>query len=392
VDRASRGPRDPYGGERRIEGMRRLLPLLLLALIPVPSAALADGCPPSTCGTTSSARPGSNLLFVRPSGQQGPLHAFDLRTGARRFTLPNGVLSADGRTFVSSAPAKATRTTIARFDARTGKLQRGSSVRGRWNVAGVSADGSQDVLARYSRHVTAFRAGGSRYRLRGNYEVEALSPDGRRLFVVHWRRRGYDLQQLDLASRALRPTRLDEPDEKMSGTAVNAIATRDGRWLLTLYAKPDGTAFVHALDLRSGIAHCVDLPLKGDYGSVWSTALALSPDEQQLYLASPLLGRVTTVDMRALDVASVSRFKPVDAMKFTFGIGPSAAISPNGRMLAFVTARRLWLVDTAFGVVRGPKVLRENVLGVGFSSNGRQVVAVTAHGRIAFDAATGERL
>ena len=267
--------------------MKRLLPLLLLAVIPAPSAALADGCPPSTCGTTSSAVPGSRTLFVRPSGQLGPLHAFDLATGARRFMLPSGVLSADGRTFVASARAKPKRTTVARFDARTGKLERASSVRGRWGVVGVSADGSRYVLARHSRRTTELVAAGSRYLLRGNYEVEALSPDGSRLFLVHWLNRGYELQQLDLATRRLSPTRLDEPDEKMSGTATNAVATRDGRWLLTLYAKADGSSFVHALDLRSGIAHCIDLPLKGDYGTVWATALTLSPDERAALSREP---------------------------------------------------------------------------------------------------------
>jgi hypothetical protein len=372
--------------------MKRLLPLMLLVVIPAPSAALADGCPPSTCGTTSSVVPGSRTLFVRPSGQQGPLHAFDLSTGKRTFSLPSGLLSADGRVFVSWARAKAKRTTIARFDARTGNLVRASSVPGRWQVVGLSAGGSRIIMARHSRRTTELRDAGTRFLLRGNYEVEALSPDGRRLFLVHWRKRGYELQQLDLSSRRLSPTRLDEPDEKMSGTALSAVATRDGRWLLTLYVKADGESFVHALDLRSGVAHCIDLPLKGDYGTVWSTALTLSPEEDRLYLASPLLGRVTTVDMDALEVLRTARFRPVDAMQYTFGIGPSAAVSPNGRMLAFVTARRLWLVDTAFGVVRGPKLLREYVLGVGFSSNGRQAVAVTAHGRVVFDAKTGARL
>ena len=372
--------------------MKRLLPLLMLVVIPAPSAALADGCPPSTCGTTSSAVPGSGTLFVRPSGQQGPLHAFDLSTGKRTFSLPSGLLSADGRVFVSWAKAKAKQTTIARFDARTGNLLRASSVPGRWQVVGLSAGGSRIIMARHSRRTTELRDAGTRFHLRGNYEVEALSPDGRRLFLVHWLNRGYELQQLDLAARRLSPTRLDDPDEKMSGTATNAVATRDGRWLLTLYAKADGSSFVHALDLRSGIAHCIDLPLKGDYGTVWATALTLSPDEQRLYLASPLRGQVTTVDMNSLEVTRVARFKPVDAMAYTFGLGPSAAISPNGRMLAFVTARRLWLVDTAYGLVRGPKVLREYILGVGFTADGRQAVAVTAQGRIVFDAATGARV
>jgi hypothetical protein len=372
--------------------MKRLLPLLLLVVIPAPSAALADGCPPSTCGTTSSAVPGWHTLFVRPSGQQGPLHAFDLESDERRFSLPRGVLSADARTFISTAPAKANRTTVVRFHAPTGKLQRASSVRGRWKVVGVSSEGSRYVLARHRRGTTELRVSESRYVLRGNYEVEAFSPDRRRLFLVHWRDRGYELEKLDLDTRKLSPTRLDEPGEKMSGTAANAVATTDGRWLLTLYAKADGSSFVHALDLRSGIAHCIDLPLRGDYGTVWATALTLSPDEQRLYLASPLLGRITTVDMRALEVSRVTRFKGVGAMTYTFGIGPSSAVSPNGRMLSFVTARRLWLVDTAYGVVRGPKLLREYILGVGFTPDGKQAVAVTAQGRVAFDAATGARV
>jgi hypothetical protein len=372
--------------------MKRLLPVLLLVVIPAPSAALADGCPPSTCATTSSAVPGSRTLFVRPSGQQGPLHAFDLSTGKRTFSLPSGLLSADGRVFVSRVRAKAKRTTIARFDARTGTLLRASSVPGWWQVVGLSAGGSRVIMARHSRRTTELRDAGTRFLLQGNYEVEALSPDGRRLFLVHWRDRGYALEQLDLASRRLSPTPLDEPDEKMSGSAMNAVATRDGRWLLTLYSKPDGSSFIHALDLRSGIAHCVDLPLKGDYGTVMATALTLSRDQRRLYLASPLLGRVTTVDMDTLEVTGVARFRPVDAMSYTFGIGPSAATSPNGRMLAFVTARRLWLVDTAYGIVRGPKHIREYVMGVGFTADGKEAVAVTGHGRIAFDAATGARV
>jgi hypothetical protein len=369
--------------------MKRLLPLLLLFVIPAHSTALADGCPPSSCGTTSSANPGSPILLVRPSGQQGPLHAYDLASGVRRFRLPSGVLSADGRTYVGSARAKTNRTTVARFDARTGKLLRTSSVRGRWGVVGVSPEGGLEVLARYSQSTTELRVGPSRYLLHGNYEVEALSPNRRRLFLVHWKNLGYDLQQLDLASRRLSPTRLDEPDEKMSGTAASAIATRDGRWLLTLYVKPGGSSFVHALDLRSGVAHCVDLTLRGGYPVVAATALALSPAEDRLYLANPLLGRVATVDMEELELVKVTRFKPVAARQYTFGIGPSAAVSPNGRMLAFVTARGLWLVDTAYGVIRGPRPLRTYVLGVGFTPDGKQVVAVALHRRFAFDVASG---
>jgi hypothetical protein len=372
--------------------MRRLLPLLLLVLVPAPSTALADGCPPSTCGTTSSAVPGSRTLFVRPRGQQGPLQAFDLAKGARRYSLPPGLLSADGTAFVSSARAKAKRTTVARFDTRTGGLRRGWSRRGRWSVAGLSANGRRVALVQYRKRAVVLDVAGSRTVLQGMFEVEALSPDGRRVFLVHWRDDGYDLQQLDLSTRKLSPTRLDEPDEKMSGTAVTAVATRDGRWLLTLYAKGDGS-FVHALDLRTGLAHCIDLPLRGDLFTVGSTALALAPDESSLYLASPYMGRLVTVDLESLEVERVVRFRGLSTNAVDMSIAPSAAVTRNGRMLAFSGGTAVWLYDTAFRLVRGPIDVGSTMKGLGFGPGGRALVVVRSFGApIRLDAATGTRL
>lgn len=373
--------------------MRRLLPLLLLVLVPAPATALADGCPPSTCGTTGSAVPGSRTLFIRPFGQQGPLQAFDLVTGARRYSLPSGYLSADGTTFASSARPKTRRTTVVRYDARTGRLRGGRSLRGRWEVAGISVDGGRVALIRSRGRATVIKVGASRNALRGLFEVEALSPDGRRVFLVHWRDNGYDLQQLDLNSRALSPTRLDDPDEKMSGTAITSVATRDGNWLLTLYAKDDTHSFVHALDLRSGLAHCVDLPLTGGLFALGSTALMLSPDEKSLYLASPYLGRLATVDLQKLELARVVRFRGLSENLVNMSIGPSAAVTPNGRMLAFSGSGSLWLYDTAYGVVR--RALRSGpaIKGLGFRPDGRSLLAIRAPTTaIAFDAATGRRI
>jgi hypothetical protein len=372
--------------------VKRLLPLLLLVVIPVPSAALADGCPPSACGTTSSALPGARTLFIRPSGQQGPLQAFDLVSGTRRYSLPPGILSANGGTFISAAQAKAKRTTIARFNARSGRLQRGWSLRGRWSVAGLSPDGRRFALLRYRKRSVVIKVAGSRHVLPGMNEVEALSPDGRRVFLVHWRSNGYELQQLDLATHKLSPTRLDEPDEKMSGTAITAVATRDGRWLLTLYAKGEGS-FVHALDLSSGIAHCVDLPLAGDGFTLGSTALTLSPDESRLYLASPYLGRLVTVDLKQLEVSRVVRFRALAAGSVDPTMGPSGTVTKNGRMLAFSGGKSVWLYDTAYGVVRRPTGVGSTTKGLGFRPDGRALVVLPFSGApIRLDAATGERL
>jgi hypothetical protein len=385
--------------------VKRLVVLLSLVFC-LPAVAHADGCPASTCGTANSseALPGSNLFVVRPNGPQGSLIAYDTATGTRRFTLPQGRLSGDGRTFFSWAFAK-TGTTIARYDTANGRFAAASRVPGRAIVAAVSATGDRvalNVLGR--RNVTRFaildaRRGTvtQRIALRGAYEAEALSPDGRRLFLIHWNRNGYDLRNYDFARAKLRPTTLAEPDEKMSGSAATAIASRDGHWLLTLYVKGDGGSFVHALDLRTGIAHCIDLPWQArQFAGPATAALTVSPDGNKLYLANAQLGRVAVVDLRGLRVTRNVSFAPV-AARAGLPLWPTAAVTRGGRMLGFAAGRSAWLYDTAYGVVRGPFAAATEdgalVTGLGFTPDGHRLTALRMdERRVAFDAATGRRV
>jgi hypothetical protein len=61
-------------------------------------------------------------------------------------------------------------------------------------------------------------------------------------------------------------------------------------------------------------------------------------------------------------------------------------------MLAFVTSHRLWLMDSAYGLVRAPVRVGRTVVGVGFVPGGRRVVAVNPRRSSFFDAATGARV
>lgn len=376
--------------------MRRLVFLSLLALLPT-SAALADGCPPATCGSTSVAEPGSRVVMIRPHGHQGPALGYDLVARKWLFSLPSGMLSADRRTFVSGLSKQGSATKLVRYDAQTGRVRSRWAVGRTMGVGAVSRDGRQAALVEYRRDKTVIAVAGRRGRsviaLRGNYLVEALSPDARRVFLVRWTRNGYELENLDLVTRRLRPTRLAEPDERMASFAISAVGTRDGRWLHTLYVKPDGDSFVHALDLGAGVGHCIDLPLHGDSFMTGATALTLSPDERRLYLASPLLGRVTTVDLEHLRVARVTRFRRVPLARYSPDTPLTAAVNANGRMAAFGLGPKLWLYDAAYGKVRKPIWSPYGVAGVGFHPDGRHVVAVGPAGHaVSFDAATGKRI
>src|SRR5207237_9907575 len=119
-----------------------LIVLALAGVAAVPGAQACDcgGCPPVSCGTTSSTADGSGLLFVRPGGQRGPLRAFDVASGRQRFSLPSGIASADGRRYFAPLAGYAG---LRAYDARTGKVLFTSRVirRGRRFPNGVSANG-----------------------------------------------------------------------------------------------------------------------------------------------------------------------------------------------------------------------------------------------------------
>ena len=77
-------------------------------------------------------------------------------------------------------------------------------------------------------------------------------------------------------------------------------------WAFTLYAKPNGTAFVHGLDTSRRSAVCLDLPWKGATEEAMACVrLHVSADGGTLHLSQPGLGRLGSIDLRSFSVGSV---------------------------------------------------------------------------------------
>jgi hypothetical protein len=383
--------------------MKGLL-LLLAALLVFPAgSAAADGCPPSQCGIFSSAVPGSRFLHVRTNGERGPLRVYDIASRRDVVTLRPGMVSADRNRFVSVQTVERTTSYLSTHSLPDGTRLSWRKLPGRYGLAGVSRTGTRVVLSDVGdiREATVFAVADRgrvvrTVRLPGAYELETLSPDGNRLFLIHWRANGgYDLETYDLTTRRLRPTVMLEEGrpEKLVGQAWRGVATRDGRWLLTLYLK-GREAFVHALDLQRGIGHCVDLPVHGDPMTLGASGLGLSPDERRLYVVNPILGRVFTIDLRRPRVARVARFEPwLGADEVGFGASPNVAVSANGRTLYFNGNGLLWAYDVPYGRVRGPYPARRWVMGLAFTPDDRKLVVLGGDGRAGtLDAATGRRV
>jgi hypothetical protein len=174
-------------------------------------------------------------------------------------------------------------TVLQRVRRADGVVERSRLIRGSYGVPGAAYDGSNTglsfdehtlVLAAIREHSPTTRlltldARSLRPRgqivLSGQVTVDAVSPDGRWLYLVRYRsvrNNRYDVLAYDLARRHLVRTPIvdpREPDEKMQGFPLTRTVSADGRWAYTLYADPEGEPFIHALDTERRTAACIDL-------------------------------------------------------------------------------------------------------------------------------------
>jgi hypothetical protein len=192
------------------------------------------------------------------------------------------------------------------------RLLRARSLRGAWAVPGValdgtpgglSSDGETLVLARPSRldypRWSDFRvvrtrdlAPVQRVRLRGSFSYDALSPDGSRLYLIQHVKdpnlTRYVVRVYDLVRRRLLPGRIADRAQRgwvMAGWPVTRATSADGRWAYTLYARPGGMPFVHALNTVRGVAHCVGVPWRGvDQNALWEMRLSVRDGGRTLSL------------------------------------------------------------------------------------------------------------
>lgn len=276
-----------------------MLKLIALALVPL---ALASGTAAANGG------PSPGLM----TGWDGTL---DAARGVRYVAVPVG------------------RTTIvAAVRTSDGRMLRYSTIKGGFGVSivafdgtteGVSRDGRTLVLAEFgaSQQETRFavlRTSTLRIRktvaLRGLWAFDALSRDARTLYAIQYLGNGpnarYNVRAVSLVTgKPLGGAIVDkrEPDEEMNGAPWARARSANGAWAYTLYAKPNGTAFVHALDTASRRAFCVDLPWQSSTQALSAVRLSLADDGRTLVLSKAGSGRLALVDTRTFTVKALAK-------------------------------------------------------------------------------------
>jgi hypothetical protein len=201
-------------------------------------------------------------------------------------------------------------TAIARIAVPSGAVNGWATLDGEWGVPqptfsaahleGLTRDGKRLIVGtvgsssptRFAVIDTQNLRVRDRFELNGRFAYDALSPDGRTLYLTqhvdadnvgHYVVRAYDLER-----HRLQPGRIADKTQRgwvMEGFAATRATSADGRWVYTLFMRPGGYPFIHALDTVNGTAHCIGLPWQGaDQGALASMRMKLVNGESALAL------------------------------------------------------------------------------------------------------------
>ena len=383
------------------------------ALLAVGALVLVVGC-----GSVGPVEGGNYKVYEAASARNGQLVAvIDSRSQSTDRRLPWGLPSPDGKHFYALR-AK----TLQDIDPHSGDVLRtlqlpgifemppatlggapgGLSQNGRWLVLQAFERTNGQTVPPTSSHMLLIDTGkfeiSDRLNLPGYFAFDAVNNTGLGIYVIeyaadaHYRVRVFEVAAGQLGSYTV--VDKGEPNEPMSGVRLSSVPSPDGQWLYSVYARESKGAFVHALNLSSPFAFCLDLPGPGwttDPGAFqWS--LALTPDGRHLYAANGSMGLVTQID--SSDMPRITRtgkignagatarslVQKVQAKEF----GPNGAVvSQDGRTLVTAGTNGLIWIDT--DTLRARTRLLENwtVWSLAASPDRGTIYALNDAGKIA---------
>jgi hypothetical protein len=200
--------------------------------------------------------------------------------------------------------------------------------------------------------------------LPGNLGVDAVGPDGHYLYLIehlqgeHYQVRAYDLRAGQMEPQVVVDKR--EPNERMQGLPI--ARTASGDWVLTLYERPSGVPFVHALMANSLFAFCIDLPVaaRADVSDPSSWGVAIHGTT--LSLANAATGWLGVVDLALLKLA---RSESLGVQASTGHVVRPLVVSPDGTRLYLARPQGLVSIDASTLAPSEPFAGRFGSLAVG---------------------------
>jgi hypothetical protein len=348
-------------------------------------------------GTRAIVSPDSSQLFS-VSGSNGAKHVttLDATTGEvlRHAEAPSQlrarVASSDGR-LVAFAPAH-----------EAGATPWLPAGRPRTRIAVAATEGAGEIRE---------------YDLKGNFEIEGFSTNGKQLFLLEYKPSlnptRYGLKRLRLDTGRVSPIKEVKQNApgRMRGTGRVAAFSPTGHELYTLYTQQGPNyahggeashrtrdargaavstghvyAFVHLLNLEGAWTHCIDLRAPFGTGSVTTHAMAVSPDGERLFVADPSSGGVAVI---APGETKVLRSVTLDLQPLKRGEA-SATVSPDGTLYLGGGSDVLVIDGETLEVADRWKV-GSRISGLAASADGRKLYVGAGRGFTVYETSTGNR-
>jgi hypothetical protein len=237
-----------------------------------------------------------------------------------------GVVSRDGKLRYMAMRAGGG-TLVEAVSTRGGVVRRSRFLKGGgFGIPLVAYDGSTGGLSRNGRRLIVYAPDSSgptktrflvldtktlrvrsRVTLNGEFGFDALSPDGRLMYLIQLKSPpsgsgfAYDVRALDVDSGRLFPGAIvdrREPDEKMTGIPMTRVGSPDASWAYTLYSKSSSGAFVHALHTTVREAFCIDLALGLTDGELGKVRMRVGKNVLVLRLRGKAIAKIDTRTFR----------------------------------------------------------------------------------------------
>ncbi len=414
------------------------LTLMLSMLLPLVAACGSNSSPGTTPASVSTLPSGENVYVLdgyAPQGAAGTAqHIVAFHPGSANptslITLPAGLTSMDHQTLYATT-AKNGQTTISVINTQSGATIRSLGISGTYSTAG---QGFAHAVASFDGHWLALRQQGQNnnattlalvdtqaaklvktIQLNGNFELDAVSPDGMSLYLLqmptdgsgHYYVKLYNVNENKLYDSPI--VDKTEINESMNGVALTRHMASDGTATYTLYTNTSqNTAFVHILPLDGEafpFARCVDLPEGKSADLLHYYTLTLSPDGGTLYAVNAALGVASLINLDNGGTSNIFNDKVVSTIHFNPGNAGSssdtsrmlyngAALSPDGKTLYVVGMDGIWAINTADLQAHRSTVTHyltsQTFTDIAMSADGQTLYAVDpTHGITLLDAATG---
>ena len=264
----------------------------------------------------------------------------------------------------------------------------GLSPNGLWLVV-ESGDASQTHLLLVNTTTSTVRR---KVDLAGNFQFDAVSKDGDRLYLIqHLNGREYYVRLYDvIGGRLDENIVVDKSDgnQAMVGTRLSGVATPDGHWLFSMYVREHESPFIHALSLDGPFAFCLDLPGAGyaDSPAEMQWSLAITRDGLRIYAANAATGMVAEISNGADGAPAIVRTDRFDAAISAPAIrshANAAVLSRDGSRLVVAGSEGVAWIDTLTLRLRAHTLSGWHISTIGMSPDGQTVYAVNDQGRIA---------